>query len=288
MTVTIATFYHFTPIAACEPLQQRLQSLLFHHQVKGTITLAPEGVNATIAGAGEAVKTILSSVCDLLKISNLRAQFSYADAAPFQRGKVKVKTELISLGAPADPLVCVGTHVAPKDWNAIITQPDVITIDTRNDYEFRIGHFEGAVNPDTNDFKEMIAFTKDKVIGQNYRAVAMYCTGGIRCEKYSSYLLDQGIDTVYHLEGGIIAYLADMAESESLWRGSCFIFDERVALRHDLTPDPDILMCYGCGNPTTPEDRALPSFTADQMHCRWCDDRKAYGKAKQDALSAVQ
>lgn len=201
--------------------------------IKGTITLAHEGVNATISGVAEALNSFMTYLGELMPLGSMQRE-SYFDAQPFKRTKVKVKRELISLGVTANPAQCVGTLIAPQQWNALITAPDVITIDTRNAYEFELGHFEGAVNPATRNFKQMVAFTEQHLDPKSGKRIAMYCTGGIRCEKYSSYLVAAGFAEVYHLRGGILAYLEQIPQAESLWQGSCFVFDERVSVGHGL------------------------------------------------------
>ena len=230
--VTITTFYHFTPLdepSAFKPLLlARMQAL----GIRGTVTLASEGINATISGAAEAIKAFHEFLTHTCGITAPMLRTSHFTAQPFKRTKVKVKRELISLGVPSQPSVCVGEYVMPKDWNALITSPNVVTIDTRNNYEFQLGHFKGAMNPATRNFKEMVAFTQAQLTAD--QTIAMYCTGGIRCEKYSSYLLAQGFSNVYHLKGGILAYLEAIPPQESLWQGSCFVFDERVAVGHGL------------------------------------------------------
>ena len=230
--VRISTFYSFTrmpdPAALKAPVLARMQAL----DIRGTITLAPEGINATISGPAEAIDALMGFLHTLVDFATPTFRDSHFAQQPFKRTKVKVKRELISLGVPTFPDQCVGQYVPPAEWNALITQPDVITIDTRNDYEFQLGHFEGAVNPGTRNFKQMVAWTQAN-LATNKR-VAMYCTGGIRCEKYSSYLVAQGFAEVYHLHGGILAYLEQVPEAASLWRGTCFVFDERVAVETGL------------------------------------------------------
>lgn len=237
MDITVTTFYHFTPLpdpAAHKPtLLARMQAL----GIKGTVTLAREGVNATVSGMAESLGQFIAELQRELAITLPMARESYTGAQPFKRSKVKVKRELISLGEAADPSVCVGEYVMPNDWNALITRPDVVTVDTRNDYEFALGHFSGAVNPGTRNFKQMVAYTHQHLLPRGRdKAVAMYCTGGIRCEKYSAYLMAQGFSHVYHLHGGILAYLEQVPAAESLWQGNCFVFDERVAVGHGLAP----------------------------------------------------
>ncbi|MFZ4126127.1 MAG: rhodanese-related sulfurtransferase [Rickettsiales bacterium] len=245
--IAVSTFYHFTPLSEPKALRTPLLTHMKELGIKGTITLAPEGINATISGAREAVEGMIEHLRAMPPFQTLNHRISYFTNPPFGRSKVKVKRELISLGAEANPSVCVGKYVAPKDWNAIITAPDVVTIDTRNDYEFDIGHFKGAINPATKNFKEMVKFTKEHLDPKKNKRVAMYCTGGIRCEKYSAYLLTQGFEEVYHLEGGILAYLEQIPAADSRWEGHCYVFDERVAVGHGLTKSEGVVMCMGCG-----------------------------------------
>ena len=276
--VTISTFYSFVdlpdPKSLRAPILERMQAL----GIRGTITLAREGVNATVSGADEAIDALMGYIGTLFPFTTPTRRESHFGAQPFKRTKVKVKRELISIGVPTFPAQCVGQYVQPADWNALISAPDVITIDTRNAYEFDLGHFEGAVNPATRNFKQMVKWTAENLVavapplrgsqivlhdlvgGNNAEnhpptetlkerfdspsrgelprtpRIAMYCTGGIRCEKYSSYLVSLGFTEVYHLFGGILAYLERIPESESLWHGNCFVFDERVAVGHGLVP----------------------------------------------------
>jgi UPF0176 protein len=244
--IAISSFYHFAPIQHLSELKRRLLAEMKRHDIKGTITLAPEGINATIAGAPPALARFHALLRSLPPLQNLAPRLSHFTAMPFGRSKVKVKRELIALGAPADPGLCVGRYVAPEDWNALISQTDVTTIDTRNDYEYALGHFAGAVNPATRHFKEMLAFTAQHLDPRKTPKIAMYCTGGIRCEKYSAYLLTQGFSEVYHLQGGILAYLETIPTEASLWQGQCYVFDERVAVGHGLAKSQGVLMCR-CG-----------------------------------------
>lgn len=267
--VTVSTFYHFSPLPQPAALKPRLLEEMHSLHLKGTITLAPEGINATIAGDTGAIDRMIAQLRTLPGFSSLAHRTSTHASRPFGRGKVKVKRELISLGAPADPAVCVGTHIPPQAWNALILSPDVITIDTRNDYEFGIGHFKGAINPATRHFKEMVAFTRTHLDPARHPRVAMYCTGGIRCEKYSAYLLTQGFKEVYHLQGGILAYLETIPEAESLWEGECYVFDERVAVGHGLAPSIDATMCQGCGRPLYSADRNHPHYI-ENIQCAVC------------------
>lgn len=245
--IAVSTFYLFTPLSDATSLRAPLLARMKELDIKGTITLAPEGINATISGAKDAVEAMIEHLRAMPQFKAITHRLSQFTTQPFGRSKVKVKPELISLGAEANPSVCVGSYVAPEDWNALITADDVVTIDTRNDYEYDIGHFKGALNPATRNFKHMVAFTKKHLDPKKHKRVAMYCTGGIRCEKYSAYLLTQGFEQVFHLQGGILAYLEQTPEAASLWQGHCYVFDERVAVGHGLSKSEGVVMCAGCG-----------------------------------------
>ena len=275
--IQISTFYKFTLMGTledCRALQLPLKEEMIRREVRGTITLAPEGINATISGEHSALFDMMAHVQSLPNVGEFTYKLSEHSEQPFQRSKVKVKPELISIGEPTNPSVCVGEYVDAYAWNDLISRPDVITIDTRNDYEYRIGHFKGAVNPNTRNFKQTVAFTQQCLDAGTHKAVAMYCTGGIRCEKYSSYLLEQGFENVYHLHGGILQYLEDMPEKDSLWQGACFVFDDRVAVTHALKKDESVSMCLGCGSPLLPTDRNYHAFFADKR-CAYCLESKA-------------
>lgn len=271
--VDIATFYKFTPLHGHEKLQPQLKREMLRRSIKGTIILAPEGINATIAAETNALQGMLDYLQSLEMIGPLEIKTSQHDTMPFGRARVRAKPEIISVGAPSEPAVCVGEYVAPQEWNALITREDVVTIDTRNDYEYRIGHFKGAINPQTSDFKQMASFTAKRLNPLQHKHVAMYCTGGIRCEKYSSYLLSQGFERVYHLKGGILKYLETIPETRSLWKGACFVFDRRIAVTHGLKHAADITMCYGCGIPLNVEDRPYAECFNYQK-CEHCDETR--------------
>lgn len=231
--ITISTFYSFSPLP--DPARLRLPILdrMRALGIRGTITLAHEGINATVSGTADALAQLMSFLHQSIDFVSPTFRESHFSTQPFQRSKVKVKRELISLGVPAHPAQCVGVYVPPSTWNALITAPDVTLIDTRNDYEFAFGHFRGAMNPATRNFKQMVAWTERHLLDRT-RRIAMYCTGGIRCDKYSSYLVSLGFSEVYHLHGGILSYLEQVPQAESLWEGSCFVFDERVSVGHGL------------------------------------------------------
>ena len=233
--IVVASFYHFTrfedPAALREPLLAQLSS----YDLKGTVLLAPEGFNGTLAGSRRSVDSALEVLRTLPNSMTLEHKESHAETIPFYRLKVRLKKEIITMGVPSvDPSTKVGTYVAPKDWNDFITDPETIVIDARNKFEIQIGTFEGAINPKTNSFSEMPQWLDEHRSELENKKVAMFCTGGIRCEKATSYLKERGLESVFHLKGGILQYLECIPEAESRWRGECFVFDSRVSVKHDL------------------------------------------------------
>lgn len=249
MTVTVSTFYKFSPIDNCEGLRAATLDRCRTLGIRGTIIIAREGINATIAGPDEGVRALLGWLRSLSGLTDLTSKESRADDQPFQRLKVKIKPEIVTLRAPeADPARQVGTYVDPKEWNDLIGQPDVVVIDARNAYEVAIGRFEGAVDPGTRAFTDFPAFVRANLDPQATPKVAMYCTGGIRCEKASALMLGLGFPEVYHLDGGILKYLETIPAEQSLWRGECFVFDERVAVEHGVREGSHAL-CRRCGHP---------------------------------------
>ncbi|MFZ4814734.1 MAG: rhodanese-related sulfurtransferase [Phototrophicaceae bacterium] len=235
--ITIAAFYKFIPLPDYAALQTPLQALCDAHQIRGSILLADEGINATVAGQADAIETLLQYLRQDARFSDLAVKTSYARFRPFRKMKVRLKKEIVTIKAPeANPLRGVGHYVPPQDWNALIARPDVILIDTRNDYEFAIGSFKGAVNPETESFSAFTDYVESQLSAHKRTPIAMFCTGGIRCEKATAYLVAQGFEAVYHLQGGILSYLEQIPSEASLWEGECFVFDERVALGHGLTP----------------------------------------------------
>lgn len=270
--VVVAALYRFTPFPDFadfrDPLLQRMADL----QVRGTLLLAPEGINGTIAGSRAGIDGVLSFLRQDPRFSALCAKESLADRNPFYRAKVKLKQEIVTLGVPdIDPLHSVGTYVRPEDWNALISDPDVVLIDTRNDYEHRIGTFRGAVNPGTDSFRQFPDFVKRELDPQRHRKVAMFCTGGIRCEKSTAYLKQQGFEAVYHLQGGILNYLEHVAPEQSLWEGECFVFDQRVTVDHQLRPG-SYDQCHACRMPISAADKASPHYL-EGVRCPHCHDR---------------
>lgn len=235
----VAALYQFTPLPDFRDLRDPLRALCAGISVKGSILLAAEGINGTVAGMPDAINALVSELrtgplfCG--RLNNLELKFSHASSMPFARLKVRLKKEIVTLGDPAtDPTRAVGTYVDPSDWNQLIAAPDMLLLDVRNDFEVAMGSFEGAVDPQLAFFGKFKDFAAQKLDPQKHPRIAMFCTGGIRCEKASSYLLSRGFGEVYHLKGGILKYLEVIPESESRWRGECFVFDDRLALGHGL------------------------------------------------------
>jgi UPF0176 protein len=263
---TVAAFYKFVDIDDPSALQRELRSFCADRDIKGTILIAGEGINATISGPDADITAIVNELRSDARFANLGVKYSYAASHPFQRFKVKVKREIVTFGVPGlRPSALTGHLVDPKDWNALISDPDVVVIDTRNDYEFGIGTFEGARNPRTRNFGEFRDYVSAELQGTPEKKIAMFCTGGIRCEKASSYLLAQGFTDVHQLSGGILRYLEEIPADESLWRGECFVFDKRVALEHGVHQGHHEL-CGKCGSPR----RAGDAQSGNHL-CAGCD-----------------
>ncbi|MEQ1578796.1 MAG: rhodanese-related sulfurtransferase [Hyphomicrobium sp.] len=253
MTYTVSAFYKFVAIGDCTGLREALLACCRALGIKGTILLAHEGINGTVAGTVSAIDGLEAWLRADARFANLETKRSQASAEPFQRLKIKIKREIVTFGVPeADPSVKVGTYVEAKDWNALIGEPGVTLIDTRNDYEFKTGTFPGSLDPGTTSFRDFPRFVREHLNSAGHRKVAMFCTGGIRCEKASAYLLSQGFKEVFHLKGGILKYLETVAREDSLWQGECFVFDERVALQHGLEEGVHRL-CAVCGHPVLPK-----------------------------------
>lgn len=266
---TVAALYHFTPFDNPAELKPPLLDLCLAQGVTGTLLLAREGINGTIAGPRGGIDAVLAHVRALPGCGDLEWKEATAQEQPFARMKVRLKREIVTMGQPdVDPRANVGTYIEPEDWNALISAPDVAVIDTRNDYEVAIGTFEGAVDPETATFREFPAWWEANKERFHNKRIAMFCTGGIRCEKASNYLLGQGVDEVFHLHGGILKYLEDMPEDDSLWRGECFVFDGRVSVGHGLAEGPHEL-CHACRRPILPEDRKRSEFEAG-VSCHQC------------------
>ncbi len=252
--ITVAALYQFTRFDDPAALRAPLMEMCEAHGIKGTLLLAREGINGTIAGVAEGLEAVLGAIRALPGCARLDVKFSSAPKMPFGRIKVRVKREIVTMGEPdIDPGLSVGTYVDPADWNALIADPETLVIDSRNDYEVAIGTFNGAIDPQTRSFRDFPAWfrsNREQILAGMAR-VAMFCTGGIRCEKSTSFLRSEGVEHVYHLKGGILKYLEDVPENASLWRGECFVFDERVSLTHGLAPGA-ATMCRACGRAILP------------------------------------
>lgn len=272
MTIVIATFYKFASLENLSAKQQSLREYCQANNIKGTILLASEGINGTIAGSRENIDKVLAYLRSEPNLVDLEHKESYSDVFPFERLKIKIKSEIVTFGvSTVNPNQQVGTYVAPQEWNKIISDPEVVVIDTRNDYEVEIGTFKQAINPQTESFREFPEYVAQNLDPQKHQKVAMFCTGGIRCEKASSYLLAQGFKEVYHLKGGILKYLEEVPTEESLWEGECFVFDERVAVKQGLEPGSYDL-CYACGHPISELDKTSPYYEPI-VSCPHCYDK---------------
>jgi UPF0176 protein len=291
--IKVAALYRFASFAQPELMQTQIAAWCGEHSLKGTILVATEGVNGTVAGTAAGIDAVVAHLRTLPGCADLDVKYSHAVKMPFYRMKVRVKKEIVTLGVEGiDPKREVGTYVQPEDWNALISDPDTILIDTRNDYEVAIGTFEGAVDPRTKAFRDFPAWFREHrdALAEGKTKFAMFCTGGIRCEKSTAFLKAEGIDDVYHLEGGILRYLETVPESESKWQGECFVFDDRVSVKHGLEIGTKEL-CHACRRPISAEDKASPLF-AEGISCPAChgersdEDRARFAeRQKQIALA---
>jgi UPF0176 protein len=265
----VAALYKFVSLPDCNELQAALLSFCQLQGIKGTILLAQEGINGTIAGSRQQIDNFLTFIRSDSRFADLEYKESYTEIPPFERLKIRLKPEIVTLGLPeVDPNEKVGTYVEPENWNDLISNPEVIVIDTRNDYEIRIGTFKGAENPQTQTFRDFPEYVKQNLDSHKHKKVAMFCTGGIRCEKASSYLISQGFQEVYHLKGGILKYLEEIPPEESLWEGECFIFDQRITVSHNLETGNQEL-CFGCGYPVSETDKTSPKYEKS-ISCPHC------------------
>ena len=276
--VTVAALYRFARFADPAALRAPLAELCAAQAIKGTLLLAREGLNGTIAGSASGIAAVLKHLRTLPDCAGLEVKLSSAAEMPFLRLKVRVKREIVTMGQPEiDPLSDAGHYVAPADWNALISDPAVVLIDTRNDYEVAIGTFAGATDPQTasfSDFPGWFRAHRERLLGQGQTPkVAMFCTGGIRCEKSTAFLKAEGVDEVFHLAGGILKYLEQVPAADSLWQGECFVFDERVSVGHDLAPG-SYELCRWCRRPVSAADRASPLYEAGAS-CPACHDRRS-------------
>jgi UPF0176 protein len=281
-TYVICALYKFATLDNLENLKKPLLSIMKQHEVYGTLLLAKEGINGTVASTREGIDSLLHYINQQPSLSPISHKESYSDEMPFKRSKVKLKKEIVTMGVNGiDPTHISGTYVKPKDWNALISDPNVTLIDTRNDYEVKIGTFHNAINPNTETFREFPQYVKNNLDPGKNKKIAMYCTGGIRCEKSTAYLKEQGFDEVYHLEGGILKYLEDVPQAETMWEGECFVFDERVAVDHDLSPG-SYDQCYACRMPIT-EEQKLSAQYIKGVSCDLCFNKMTPGQKERFA-----
>lgn len=271
MSLIVATFYKFVSLPDAADLRGSLQTFCDEQGVCGTILLALEGINATIAGTRHAIDAVLAYLRSDPRFADLVAKESTAETPPFDRMKVRLKREIVTLGQPeVNPSERVGTYVAPKEWNTLISDPEVLVVDTRNDYEVQIGTFRTAHNPQTESFRQFPDYVRSQLDPATHRKVALFCTGGIRCEKATAYMLEQGFEEVFHLQGGILKYLEEVPPEESLWEGECYVFDQRVAVKHGLELG-SYDSCLSCGRPISDSDKASTSYEFG-VSCPHCID----------------
>ncbi len=270
--IVVAALYKFVRLEDYKSLRAPLLDLCQKNGIKGILLLAREGLNGTVAGSRVAIDSLKAYLNQDPRFQEgVEYKESFADEMPFYRMKVRLKKEIVTIGLDdVDPTRTVGTYLTPDEWNRVISDPEVVLIDTRNDYEVDIGTFKGAINPKTRTFREFPEYVQKHFDPKKNKKVAMFCTGGIRCEKASAYMKQAGFEEVYHLKGGILKYLEEMPKEKSLWEGECFVFDQRIAVGHALELS-DYTMCYGCRYPLSPEDRSSKKYL-EGVHCPHCYD----------------
>ncbi|MFK4825539.1 rhodanese-related sulfurtransferase [Paenochrobactrum sp. BZR 588] len=288
---TVAALYRFAKLPQFEALREPLTELCNKHDVRGTLLLASEGINGTVAGTQEGIAALIDYIEAIPELKGLELKYSTASKLPFYRLKIKLKREIVTMGVEGiDPLQSVGTYVAAKDWNDLISDENTILVDTRNDYEYAIGTFEGAIDPCTTTFREFPEWVEQHRDELEGKKIAMFCTGGIRCEKATAFVKGLGFDDVYHLKGGILKYLEDIPAEESKWEGECFVFDERVSVGHGLV-EGDIELCRACRRPVTAEGKLSPKFQHG-ISCEICydertdEDRARYAEREKQIMLA--
>ena len=270
--IVVCALYKFVTLERFQDLRQPLLKVMEYNNIRGTLLLASEGINGTVAGSRKGIDTLMTWFEKDGRLSNIVTKESFEASNPFYRTKVKLKKEIVTMGVEGiDPKQLVGTYVKPKDWNALIADPDVIVVDTRNDYEVQVGTFEGALNPNTTSFREFPQYVSDHLDPKTNKKVAMFCTGGIRCEKSTAYLKEQGFDEVYHLQGGILKYLEEVPEEDTMWQGECFVFDNRVTVNHQLEKG-QYDQCHACRLPITKEEQTSDKFL-EGISCPYCFDK---------------
>ena len=290
--IVVCALYKFTRLPKFQSLQAPLLALMQELEVRGTLLLASEGINGTIAGSRESVDSVVQWLSTQSGLNEIETKESYSDKAPFKRSKVKLKKEIVTMGVEGiDPNQVVGTYVDPENWNALIDDPDVVLVDTRNDYECQVGTFENAINPNTESFREFPEFAKTHLDPARDKKVAMFCTGGIRCEKSTALLKEMGFESVFHLKGGILKYLEKIPAEENRWQGECFVFDDRVTVDHTLSPG-SYDQCHACRLPISEQDMASAHYVKG-VSCPHCynkvspQDRERFAeRQKQIELAA--
>ena len=290
--IVVAALYKFAPLSALKKLQAELQEVCDKNSVCGTLLLAQEGVNGTIAGSRTGIDRVLHALRRHKGLQDLEHKESFAEIQPFYRMKVRIKKEIVTMGVDGvDPNEVVGTYLSPEEWNKVIADPDTVVIDTRNDYEVKIGTFKNAINPHTESFREFPGYVKNHFSPKKNKKVAMFCTGGIRCEKASAYMKKLGFEEVYHLRGGILKYLEKMPEEKSLWQGECFVFDQRVSVKHGLETG-SYTLCPSCRHPVSEKDRHSKKYiegvACPHCHDKLSDDRKARSAERQKQVRLAE
>ncbi len=282
MPILVAALYKFAALPDFEEIQPSLLACCKENGVMGTILLAPEGINGTISGSSEGVRNVLNFLKSDERLADLEHKESFADTAPFYRMKVRLKREIVTMGVlEVDPNQTVGTYVDSQQWNALISDPDVVLIDARNDYEVAIGTFKGAVDPQTKSFRELPDWLRGQFANRKDTKVAMFCTGGIRCEKSTAFLKSEGFDNVYHLRGGILKYLETVPTDESLWEGECFVFDQRVSVRHGLEQG-SYDQCFACRMPISDEEKESAMYVKG-VSCPHCHEANSEARKQRFA-----
>ena len=298
-SIVVAALYKFFSFPDHKDYAPKLKAFCDEQNIKGTLLVADEGINGTVSGTRAAIDNLLAYLKSDARMAELVHKESFYEEQPFYRMKVKLKKEIVTMGVEGiDPNAIVGTYVKPQDWNALISDPDVTVIDTRNSYEYEIGSFHRAIDPKTETFREFPAYVAENLDPEKHKKVAMFCTGGIRCEKSTAYMKSLGFEEVYHLEGGILKYLEDVPETESLWHGECFVFDNRVAVNHSLAKG-QYDQCHGCRFPITEEDKLSPKYMAgvtcprcfetlsDEQRTRFAERQRQIDLAKSKNLGHI-
>lgn len=288
----VAALYKFARIENTEQVQSALHRICEENNICGTLLVAHEGINGTIAGSRSGIDAVLHHIRRMPGFQDLEHKESHASEQPFYRMKVRLKKEIVTIGLPdVDPNETVGTYVSPAEWNDIISDPETVVIDTRNDYEIKIGTFEHAVNPQTESFRAFPDYVQQNLDPAKNKKIAMFCTGGIRCEKASAYMKKLGFEEVYHLKGGILKYLEDMPAENSLWKGECFVFDQRVAVKHGLE-EGSYILCPSCRHPVGPDDvtsdKYIEGIACPHCHDSLSEDRKTRSAERQKQIALAE